>query len=185
MEPINNVQQVIPRSIYNITDYYSYCTGQNPLSPSLSSAYDFVNYYNDTITYLISQGCTSNTGLLSSLGDLATINGTLNSITAEIACPPIQNQLANVLNDGLCDQAFQGIYSIWMSQYLTTSNLLVVTIVVSLVYQYFGQYWGDINVRNAEADNNIFITENPIEAQATNEYYHSTSAKTMNISFDA
>jgi hypothetical protein len=53
-------------------------------------------------------------------------------------CPPIQFQINNVLHEGICHDSFIGVYIIWISQYLTTFFLFLLTIMISLIYQYFG-----------------------------------------------
>jgi hypothetical protein len=79
-----------------------------------------------------------------------------------------------VLQTGVCDQSFRGFFAIWATQYLTALLLLITTIVISITYQYFVQFW-DINAQGAKDDvylgtggSNIYIestTAQPMSAQ--------------------
>jgi hypothetical protein len=71
--------------------------------------------------YLPNPSCASGYNALNmSIGTMHAIEGVFSSINAEIFCPPLNSQLADVLQTGLCQQVFLGFYSIWISQY--TSN---------------------------------------------------------------
>jgi hypothetical protein len=183
MEPLTNTAMVLPRDIYNVTSYYLECQGQNPLSFYLTDAYAFVNGYNETITTLLLTpgGCKGNPGLQASISELAVMNNTLNDISAEIACPPIQSQLSDVLETGLCTQFFQGIYTIWLGMYITISCLFVASIMVSLIYQYFGEFWGDIRMTSVDQQNSppyapeASHEDHPAQ-ESPNEFYYNTSS---------
>lgn len=38
MDPVENLLMIAPDSVYNVTAYYTTCSGANPLDPSLQSA---------------------------------------------------------------------------------------------------------------------------------------------------
>lgn len=137
MKPIPYTSQLLPRSIANVTTFYLECIGTNPLSVYVDEAYSFVSGYTNEIKTLQSTTCPANSYLSDALTVLQSINGTLNTISSEIVCPPIQSQLSSILETGLCTQSFQGIYTIWLGQYMTVSVLFAVTILISLLYQYY------------------------------------------------
>lgn len=163
MDPLTYTGGLLPRDIYNVTSYYLECQGVNPLNADLNDAYKFVSVYYTNINLLLNTpgGCQGNAGLQNSLVDLRTINTTLNAISANIVCPPIQSELSDVLQTGLCTQGFEGIYTIWLGNYITISCLRVATILMSLIYQYFG-WEGDVEAK----DENVIVNENPRFAYA-------------------
>jgi hypothetical protein len=181
MDPMPNVAMALPRDIYNVTSYYLNCEGVNTLETDLDFAYEFVEQYDSAITQLQAAvpQCAASQGLSASLVDLQMINGTLNSVYAELYCPPIQAEMSDLLETGLCEQGFEGIYTIWLGQYISVSCLFVVTIIVCVIYQYFGQYWGDIEIDQSTAENPVFEDMQGLEqvpVENPNELYSSTSA---------
>jgi hypothetical protein len=174
MNPLSNTANLIPRDIYNVTSYYLDCSGVNSLQTDLNDAFLFVDQYDIYINQLLDTTCPGNAYLIESLDVLKTINTTLLSVEGEIACPPIQSQLADVIQTGLCEQSFEGIYSIWLGQYFSVSFIFLVTIIVSIIYQYFGQFWGDIEIQSVDnpAFEDVHVEQVP---QNVNEYYYQNS----------
>lgn len=156
MDPIINVQNVVPRDIYNITVYYTTCYGTNPLQPDIDALEQFVAGFDQALDAL-NAACPGNPYIQACFPVMTDINQTLANATTQIACPPTQSEFNDVLQTGLCDQAFEGVYYIWIGQYISTSMLLVCTMVASMAYQYFGQYWGDIDDVSTRNDNVLFI----------------------------
>ncbi len=138
MDPTTNIDGLIPKEIYNVSSYYLNCQGEGPLNPSLISLQKFSNQYSHKIQELLDTTCQGNTNLQTSLQELHTINITLYNTGVFAECPPIQNHIEDILEDSLCDNGFQGIYVIWLGQYVTNSCVLLTTIVLSYLYQYFG-----------------------------------------------
>jgi hypothetical protein len=139
MNPISNMDGMIPKDIYLISYFYSTCLGENPLDSPLNSLSFFVSDYSSQISSLLTGSCSGNSYLTTSLTELQSINKTISTIGVLDECPPIQENIATVLQSGLCDYSFQGIYVIWIGQYVTTSFVLFVTIVISYMYQFFGE----------------------------------------------
>eukprot|EP01040_Poterioochromonas_malhamensis_P008636 gene8636-9346_t len=138
MDPTTNIDGLIPKEIYNVSSYYLNCQGEGPLNSSLISLQTFSNQYSNKIQVLLDTTCQGNINLQTSLEELHTINTTLYDTGIYAACPPIQNHIEDILEDSLCDNGFQGIYVIWLGQYVTNSCVLLTTIVLSYLYQYFG-----------------------------------------------
>lgn len=142
MDPVSYVPPLVPTDIRNITTYYTTCTGVNPVQSIVSQAETFVGEYEIAIKAVqLQPNCAGNSYLTDALSVLRKVDVTLVNITTELACPPTQSQLVNLLENGLCDKVFKGVYTIWIGQYFSTGSLLFTTIVIALIYQYFGSYW--------------------------------------------
>ena len=125
MDPIPNMLSSLnpSGSTYGVFSYYSTCRGSNPFATYLNTSelavQDLIRAVNTY--YLPNPSCASGYNALNmSIGTMHAIEGVFSSINAEIFCPPLNSQLADVLQTGLCQQVFLGFYSIWISQY--TSN---------------------------------------------------------------
>lgn len=180
MDPIVYTNGAVPRSIYDVTYYYTTCNGANPFQSDIDALNEFVVDFNTALVQL-EAACPTNTYVDACFPILDVINSTVININGEIACPPIQDQLNNVLEDGVCDKSFKGLFLIWLGQYLSTALLLATTIVISLTYQYFGQYWSDIDNSSTRPNDRILFLDTeiapmpPAEAQP----YYVTSTNTL------
>lgn len=137
MSPTENLLQTVPRDVYNMTRYYSTCTGTNPIDSSLSSAESLVTQTQTAITTILDNYCHNNTYLIDSLQHITVIDQVFSNITDLSSCSPNQEQLDSVLQDGLCTDTFKGIYVVWLAQFVCAAGILVCTVVVSIAYQYF------------------------------------------------
>jgi hypothetical protein len=139
---------VVRRAVF-LQAYYTTCTGQNPLDPSLNSAQELVDEATAGINFLLTGVCAGNQALIDSQQEIKEIDYVFNNITMLLDCPPVQSEFQDVLNTGLCDQFYRGFWSIWISQNLTTTFVLVCTLIVCITYEYFGKYW---NTKDTEDD---------------------------------
>lgn len=183
MAPATYVQGIVPTSITDVTTYYATCVGENPMSSSLDSIVSGVQQEQAYITALLttgSQDCQNNVWLIDAQSTLNAVLNTVGNITAAIDCPPTQAQLNDVLNNGLCDQSFRGLYTIWVGQYISVTCLFLTTIFVALLYQYFDPHW-DINPAHIKKSNSnlALYDENNASKPSTDsshEIYYNTSS---------
>ncbi len=185
------MQQIVPTSVANVTSYYVTCAGSNPMNPSLQAAEELVADGERLVTDLLGGVCAGNVYLEQALTVFHSIDVVFANITTSIACPPLQAQFQDVLNTGLCEQSFRGLYTIWVGQFVSTACLLAATIFVALLYQYFNPHWdvkGLGSARNSRSgarnsNNNLLFMEQSPEnnggapaGSSPNEYYYSTSS---------
>jgi hypothetical protein len=100
----------------------------------------------------------------------------MSNITSEVSCTPTYNQLVDVIETGLCDQSFQGIFTIWIGQYLSVSLMLLVTILaVFLDCQCMNYFW----LTKEEIDGSQEVVMRDTIANPTNEVQilYSTTSK--------
>lgn len=122
MDPISNMLSTLSTagSTYGVFSYYSTCRGSSPFAVYLNTSETTVQslIYTVNTYYLPNPGCASGFSALNmSVGTMHVIEGVFSSINQEIVCPPVNSQLVDVLQTGLCEQVFLGFYSIWLSQY--------------------------------------------------------------------
>lgn len=160
MSPVLYVQNLVPRSIFDVTAYYTTCEGSNPLDPSLDDLQTFSTQFQAGLDAVYA-ACPFNTYVEACFPIMDDINVVLNTAVGQSSCPPTQSEINEVLEHGICEQGFRGIYSIWLGQYLTASFLLVSTILASLVYQYFGYHWDDAG-EMPNNQNNVLFTHTEV-----------------------
>lgn len=142
MSPTNNTLPLIPSgSQEDVISYYITCIGENPYGEYLEGAYNATYDLNKTVNVLLSTSCPDNTDLLNIRGNLTNVVYDLDNITLSSACPPFQQQADTILNTAICNDFFMGTFLIWVSQYVVSGSILILLIVSSTIYYYFGRYW--------------------------------------------
>ena len=139
MEPTENLLTLAPDSVYDVTSYYSTCAGENPLQPSLESAQQLVLESEAAVQMLLDSTCANDQYLLDSLVYFQDVEDVLASMQRLLACPPTQKQFQLVLNEGLCDDSFTGIYIIWLVQFVCAAGILLCSIIVACAYSRFAK----------------------------------------------
>ena len=139
MSPTENLLQITPSSVYNVTQYYTTCAGTNPMSADLVAAEDLIRQGEVAVRIVLRQYCPGDPYLEDALTQISRINNIFGNITTLIACEPNQEQLQSVLNDGFCGDVFKGVYTIWVSQYFCGAVLLVCSIIASCAYPHFNK----------------------------------------------
>lgn len=137
VEPTDNLIPLLPPGeVSNITSYYSTCVGTNPFEAYLTSAENAADEGVAAIDALLIV-CPNNQYVQSAADQAAMIQPVFDIIANLTECSPTQEQVLSVLNDGVCDEYFNGFFRIWLSQYISAACLLLCTIFMSLLYKYF------------------------------------------------
>mmetsp|Transcript_128658 Transcript_128658/g.251980 ORF Transcript_128658/g.251980 Transcript_128658/m.251980 type:complete len:490 (-) Transcript_128658:340-1809(-) len=137
MEPTENLLMIAPDSIYNVTSYYLTCNGENPVDDPLSSAEELVDNAQTAIQVILSTTCPGDQYLIHALNETYTIQSVFNNITALTSCPPTKDEAQQLLNDGLCDDFFKGIYTIWLGMFVCGACLLLCAIIAAIGFPAF------------------------------------------------
>lgn len=151
MDPVEYALPLAPSDIYNLTSYYATCTGVNPLASIVSESETFLNTYQQAVQGAMAS-CPGNTYLGDALITIQKAEYVLTNITTEISCPPTQSQILDLLQTNVCDQTFRGFYVIWIGQYLSSGLLLLTTIIIAIIYQFFGAYWNSRDESSLQID---------------------------------
>lgn len=164
MDPVTYALPLVPSDVYNLTSYYTTCTGVNPVASIVTESESFLSTYQQAVEGAITV-CPGDQYLAAALTTIKSAEVILTNITTEISCPPTQSQLVDLLQSGLCDQTFKGFYVVWIGQYISAGLLLFTAIIISIIYQYFGAYWNNFDepIRNTYYD----YGENADEGVAT------------------
>lgn len=173
MSPTSNTLQVMDptTSTFDSISFYLTCNGTNPVTEPLTAAYSAIDSLAAQLDSL-ELACPGNPYITDMANEVLSIQGTLDSITNATACEPIQAQADNVLQSGLCYNSFIGVFIIWVSQYVTAATLFLLTVVVSITYQNFGQFW-DIGQQQKQ---DAVVLETP-----TYLYFESDHAQTGTV----
>ena len=101
MDPTSNILLTMnpSSSYYSTVSYYTTCDGSNPLTQSSCSSLK--------------------SALTASVNEMNAILSTINGVYPVTTCSPIQDQITQGLQDGLCTTFFRGVYVVWLSQYCT------------------------------------------------------------------
>ena len=122
MNPTSNILMTMNPSsdYYSTLSYYTTCAGSNPLIQYLNSAQSTIQSLQTTVqtSYLNNPACSSVQSYLSaSYNEMSAILSTISQTESASNCPPIQDQITQGLQDGLCSSFFKGVYVVWLSQY--------------------------------------------------------------------
>jgi hypothetical protein len=158
-DPIPFALQVLDPTTtsFETISYYSTCNGTSPFATYLDSAQQAVTYFNENIDDLVA-ACPDSTYVAAMKSELPLLNSEFDDILNITACPPFQEQVQSVLQDAVCDSGFTGMFIIWSSQYVTAFLLFALTVLASVAYQYFGQYWNITDQQNKDA----IVLESPV-----------------------
>lgn len=157
MSPYDNMLSSISSdSTSELVSYYSSCEGANPLYTSVSSAQSSVGGMYSYIDDLLSSSCMNNSYLVQAQNNITAIQSSLSSIELAYACSPIEYEFNQILTNGLCEEGFTGLYIIWIWIYISSSIAVLSTIIVSVIYMYFGRYW---NIDEDDHHSSIFDEE--------------------------
>jgi len=144
MSPTSSIlTQLADSNFYNLAEYYSTCEGTNPIDSELSEHLSDISGFNSTLQYITAPeaACEGNSYISSMIDELQVIYTSLNSVSDLAECAPINYHWNEVFNTGICDKAYTGLFVVWMSQITTLVLLMLLTLTVSILYQYFGVYW--------------------------------------------
>ena len=140
MDPTYNaVWSIPPGSTRDMVKFYATCQGTDTLGEALGSASTGMNDIKNATDAITSSfaSCSSDT-YASDLGTACTDSATrLDAIGTLLSCPTFQSVWFKLINDAFCQGFYDGIYSIWVSQFLTSFFLYFLIIVASISYQFF------------------------------------------------
>lgn len=129
--------------VKSVVGYYTSCQGSSPLDEPLAQAVDSVVLVNSSLAYL--QGpdsaCAGDVYVKGMQTNILTAHKALQDILEHTNCGTIQGHVSAVLEDGMCASSYLGVFLIWLGQFGTLFFLFLLTFVVSVLYQYFGDYW--------------------------------------------
>ena len=159
MDPSRNIVMQSPDSVKASVQFYATCVGVDTVGDSIQTGIDETQIMLDEIP-AVSSYCTassqSNTDIVALGARGAAVIQNLQTIKAAAGCTKVQSIWFTIVNDALCTNFYSGIYSLWVSQFITSFFLFFLIVIASISYHYF-------------AESKVYITPNNDEQNARNE----------------
>jgi hypothetical protein len=141
VQPTHNIIKATPDGdLEDMVRFYSHCTGNDTIGEKLlavQSAMTDLSNATSTIVYHPSFGCTSDSNLLTISATLIAIGDRFGAISGYLTCANFQAVWFTLMNDSFCGGIYSGVYSLWVSQFITSFFLFFLIVCASISYQYF------------------------------------------------
>jgi hypothetical protein len=143
-----------PGSLRTMIEYYATCPAgsESDIETNFKAAKTDAGSVGTTITSSFEPWCdptNPNYATMGGSGSMVDIDqaGTASSgistgidgILAAAACTNLQSVWFKIMNDALCTNFYSGIYSLWVSQFITSFFLFFLIVIASISYHYFGK----------------------------------------------
>lgn len=136
MSPSYNLVRYVPSGDpQDVAVYYTSCQGENKLQPYLSQGTYYVNYFSEKLNSI--PFCQSDANIQAMKDTVLSVNGSLNIIYDTVDCTNIRGIWRELVNEGTCDELYQGIFYVWGSQLLTSFFLFLLMLVATCTYQFY------------------------------------------------
>lgn len=147
MEPSANAVINAPAALQDKLRYYSTCAAglEDVVGDNLRLGKDNLANILAQITDNMLGHCndqsisTSSANLVKIQGLGVKLTNSLGLIIAAASCVKIQEIWFTIVNDALCTNFYSGIYSLWVSQFVTSFFLFLLIVQASVSYHYFAK----------------------------------------------
>jgi hypothetical protein len=152
MDPATNLLKFYTENstTYDALEYYSTCEGTNPADAGIFALQGIIFTLDDTVKKGGEQ-CTNDTNVDGMKTSILGMYSQIALIDKNAECPPIQKEIALVLEEGVCVGIFRGLYTFWIEHNVTAALLFITTAFFGAVFYYYGVYW-DIAKQNQNSD---------------------------------
>ena len=141
VQPTHNIIKATPDGdLEDMVRFYSHCTGNDTIGERLLAVQDALgDISNATSTIMLhpSFGCSSDSNLLTIVATISTVGDRFGDIRSALTCVNFQAVWFTLMNDSFCGGIYSGIYSLWVSQFITSFFLFFLIVCASISYQYF------------------------------------------------
>ena len=137
--PAQNLARQVTGSTRDMIVFYSTCRGTDTLRQDFLKAATAFGTMN-VIVGNLANSCPNtdpDKNLYYAANDLTGIGAELSKIANAVSCPSLKEVLTTFLNDSLCGGIQSGLYSIWISQLITSFFLFFLIIAGTVLYQYY------------------------------------------------
>jgi len=135
--PSQNLARQVTGGTRELLVFYTTCRGEDSVRQNFikaSTAFETIKVQVATLEGMCPGDSNIGTFTLA-VSDMKTQLGIMRD---QVSCPALKEVILTFLNDSLCGGIYSGIYSIWISQLITSFFLLMLIITSSVLYQYFG-----------------------------------------------
>jgi hypothetical protein len=183
MDPSRSaVTNVSDGDLRELVQYYATCVGDGKIDVQFQDAIATATDVIQEISSSLDAACKAQYGDPAGVVDVGqaitsatAIVGGLQKIRDEATCDKFQNIWFTIVNNALCKNFYSGIYSLWVSQFITSFFLFWLIVVASISYHYFKE--SKVYVAPAEDED----TKAALQGTAGDSAYkenHSASAET-------
>lgn len=144
VQPTHNLIKAAPdqpflnnRTAEDIVRFYSHCSGSDTIGDDLTAVQESFTLLSNATTVVADIFCSSDTNLGTISSTIISAGTRFTDIRDAIACTNFQAVWFTLFNDCLCGGIYSGIYSLWVSQFITSFFLFFLIVIVSVTYQYF------------------------------------------------
>jgi len=135
--PSQNLARQVTGGTRDLLVFYSTCRGEDSVRQNFikaSIAFETIKQQVATLDGMC-PGDSNIAIFTSAVSDMKTQLGIMRD---QVSCPALKEVILTFLNESLCGGIYSGIYSIWISQLITSFFLLMLIITSSVLYQYYG-----------------------------------------------
>jgi hypothetical protein len=148
MDPSRNLVMQTPEVGRDLVRFYATCVGTDNVQAGFQDGINGINTMlaqlasGSTLdTYCATNGTPGAQGYLADFGKIGLggigVKSELTKMMTVAGCAKIQSIWFTLVNDALCTNFYGGIYSLWVSQFVTSFFLFFLIVVASISYHYF------------------------------------------------
>lgn len=147
MNPSKSAVENTPDGLKSKVRFYATCVGTDEVGEQFDAAITNINSIGSEIVDVLDDACDPSQappGVTVSSTDIVKIQLGLNGLTAAISairtaagCTKFQEIWFKIMNDAFCTNFYGGIYSLWVSQFITSFFLFFLIVSASISYHYF------------------------------------------------
>lgn len=164
MDPSRNLVMQTPEEARALVQFYATCVGTDTVHDQFQAGIDGIDDMLAQVTNTLGAYCTGGAQAPSpfgptvySLADIgkisvggAKVTAALTKMMTVAGCDKIQSIWFTLVNDALCTNFYGGIYSLWVSQFVTSFFLFFLIVVASISYHYFKESKVYVGVTDGE-----------------------------------
>ena len=138
VQPTHNVIKATPDgALEDMVRFYSHCSGNDTIGEKLTAVQESFTDLSNATTVVADLFCSSDTNLETISSTIQNAGTRFIDIRDYITCTNFQAVWFTLFNDCFCGGIYSGIYSLWVSQFITSFFLFFLIVIASVSYQYF------------------------------------------------
>ena len=138
VHPARSLARQVTGSSRSLIVYYATCNGEDTIRNNVVSAQASITTIATQVGKMKAIFCPNDPSIEIYRAAIDDIKLQIGNVANTISCPSLRKVLLTFLNESLCGGIYSGIYSIWISQLITSFFLLMLLITSTVLYQYFG-----------------------------------------------
>lgn len=143
IDPSGNLQKVFPKGTSrDIITYYTECTGTNPLASKVLNTTELTAKLNAEINSGLAAYCGTDQGVQDAIFYVSLItNDLIDLVDYTTDCNTLYQIWNDGVNIGLCTDLFNGLFTLWVGEYVVGFGMYFTICIASVLYLYYGRLW--------------------------------------------